>query len=215
LPKKIIVIFTTMYLPPLEFFVNACLTEKIVIEGCENFCKQTYRNRCSIYSANGKTDLSIYLEKCRRNHLPLKEVKISYTQPWNKIHWRAMVSAYNNSPYFMYYHTDFEKFYSKEFKWLLDYNMQTLMLCLKLLGMDKEISITEEYLPGYPYGLDFRNRISPGKPSAINFAKYPQVFDYKAGFIPNLSIIDLLFNRGPDAEEYLKQHAKLIQDISS
>jgi hypothetical protein len=201
------VLFTTMYLPPLEFFVNACLAKNIVIEARENFLKQTYRNRCSIYSANGKIDLSIYLEKCRRNHLPLKEVKISYSQPWNKIHWRAIVSAYNNSPYFMYYQSEFEKFYTAEYKWLIDYNTQLLSLCLKLLGMNHDISFTEEYLSEYPAGVDFRNQYKPGKPSAVYFAKYTQVFDYKAGFIPDLSIIDLLFNRGPDAQEYLKKHA--------
>jgi hypothetical protein len=197
-----------MYLPPLEFFVNACLADKIVIEACENFSKQTFRNRCSIYSANGTIDLSIYLEKCRRNHLPLKEVRISYTQPWNKIHWRAIVSAYSNSPYFMYYQFEFEKFYTREYKWLLDYNTQILALCLKTLGMKMEISFTEEYIHNYPNEPDFRNQYMPGKPPVINMMKYAQVFDYKAGFIPNLSIIDLLFNRGPEAEEYLKLHSQ-------
>jgi hypothetical protein len=201
------VIFSTIYLPPLEFFVNACNADKIIIEACESFIKQTYRNRCSIYSANGRIELSIYLEKCRRNHLPLKEVKISYAQPWNKIHWRAIVSAYNNSPYFMYYQFDFEKFYNTEYKWLLDYNTQLLLLCLKLLGMDKEISFTEEYLPHYPNGMDKRNLYISAKLSGINFTKYPQVFDFKIGFIPDLSIIDLLFNRGPESLEYLKQHS--------
>jgi hypothetical protein len=204
------VIFTTLYLPPVSFFANAYAADKLVIEACENFIKQTYRNRCSIYSANGKIDLSIYLEKCRRNHLPIKEVKISYTQPWNRIHWRAIVSAYNNSPYFIHYFADFEKFYTKEYKWLLDYNTQILVLCLKLLGMEKEINFTEEYLHEYPEGIDFRNQFSPGKTSGINFMKYAQVFDYKVGFIADLSIIDLLFNRGPDANEYVKQHAGVI-----
>lgn len=196
-----------MYLPPLEFFADACLAKKIVIEASENFSKQTFRNRCEIYSANGKIDLSITLEKCRRNHLPLKEVKISYTQPWNKIHWRAIVSAYNNSPYFMYYQPDFEKFYTSEYTWLIDFNTGLLSLCLKLLGMEKDISFTEEYIPVYPDGFDFRNRYKPGKPSLKPLVKYPQVFDFKFGFLPNLSIIDLLFNRGPDAEDYLKMQA--------
>jgi hypothetical protein len=204
--KKIILLFTTLYLPPISFFVNAYSSSKIVIEACENFSKQTYRNRCSIYSANGKIDLSIYLEKCRRNHLPIKDVKISYAQPWNKIHWRAIVSAYNNSPYFMYYRHELEKFYDKEYKWLIDYNTKILSLCLKLLGMDKEIAFTEDYLPKYPDGLDFRDLYNPGKHSIINLMKYPQVFDYKTGFIPDLSIIDLLLNRGPESGEYLKKH---------
>jgi hypothetical protein len=177
-----------------------------MIETCENFSKQTFRNRCSIYTANGKLDLSIYLEKCRRNHLPIKEVKISYTQPWNKMHWRAIVSAYNNSPYFMYYRHEFEIFFTQEYVWLIDYNTQLLSLCLKLLGMDKEIVFTKEYQSRYPDRFDFRDHYRPGRLSEINFLKYPQVFDYKEGFLPDLSIIDLLFNRGPDSVEYLKEH---------
>ena len=197
-----------MYLPPLEFFVRAYSADKIVIEACENFIKQTCRNRCSIYSANGSINLSISLEKCRRNHLPIKDVKLSYDQPWNKIHWRAIVSAYNNSPYFMYYRSDFEKFYTHEYEWLLDYNSQILALCFKLLKIEKEISFTEEYIVQYENGSDYRNQFNLNKSSSIPLKNYSQVFDYKTGFISNLSIIDLLFNRGPDAEEYLKQHSK-------
>lgn len=125
------------------------------------------------------------------------------------MHWRAIVSAYNNSPYFIYYHHEFEKFYAKEYVWLIDYNTQILTLCLKLLGMDKEIVFTEEYLSKFSDGFDFRDKYKPCKPSEINFLKYPQVFDYKKGFIPDLSIIDLLFNRGPDSIEYLKVHAPI------
>ncbi len=208
--KKNILIFTTQYLPPVDFFLNAYAADKIVIEACENFIKQTYRNRCSIYSANGKIDLTVFLEKCRRNHLPLKEVKISYTQPWNRIHWRAIVSAYSNSPFFMYYEQDFEKFYNPQYHWLLDYNTQILTLCLSLLGMEKEIVFSENYLPEYPHGYDFRNRFAPGKASETALTKYSQVFDNKFGFIPGLSIIDLLFNRGPEALEYIKKHTQSI-----
>ncbi|MEI6851984.1 MAG: WbqC family protein [Bacteroidota bacterium] len=206
--KKITVIFNSLYLPPLEFFVHACSAEMIMIEASENFRKQTYRNRCSIYSANGPIDLSIYLEKCRRNHLPIKEMRLSYAQAWNKIHWRAIVSAYNNSPFFMYYSHDFEKFYNKEYTWLLDYNTQLLSLCFKLMRMEKDIAYTQEYLVEYPEGIDQRNKFLSAQACKISFQKYPQVFAYKEGFIPNLSIIDLLFNRGPEAEEYLMQHAE-------
>jgi hypothetical protein len=202
------VVVNTLYLPPIAFFANACFADKIEIESCENFIKQTYRNRCSVYSANGKSDLTVYLEKCRRNHLPLKEVKISYTQPWNKIHWRAIVSAYNNSPFFMYYEYDFVKFYDREYKWLLDYNTQLLSLCLKLLRIEKEIVFTESYKHEYPNDIDFRNRFTPFSMSEIEFIKYPQVFDFKYGFIPGLSIIDLLFNRGPAAEDYIRHLAE-------
>lgn len=204
--EKNIVIFTTLYLPPVSFFVDAFASDKIEIEACENFVKQTYRNRCSIYSANGKIDLTVNLEKCRRNHLPLKEVKISYNQAWNKMHWRAIVSAYNNSPFFMYYQHDLEVFYTKQYKFLLDYNTELLTLCLKWLGVKKEVAFTTEYFPVYTDGFDFRNKHKTNN-AKHDLIRYHQVFEDKHGFIPDLSIIDLIFNRGPDAVEYIQMHS--------
>ena len=203
-------IFTTQYLPDISFFVEAYKADAIVIEACENFIKQTPRNRCRIYTANGPVSLTVYLEKCRSNNLPLKEVKISYTQAWNKIHWRTMVSAYNKSPFFMYYRHEFEKFYTTQHKFLLDYNTQILELCCKLTGITKPITFTEEFIKQYPAHLEARDQFAPAKLSALPFEKYPQVFDGKHGFIPNLSIIDLLCNRGPEAETYLAHHAQIL-----
>ncbi len=197
-------ILSMAYFPPIEYFYHAVKSDRIVIESCENFVKQTYRNRCSIYASGGKLDLSITLDKCRRNHLPLKEVKISYSLPWNKLHLKAIASAYNKSPFFMYYQPELEMFFKKEYIWLLDFNCEILQKCLKLLRCSPKIVLTEKYIHEYGQEDDFRESISPKIQSGIQFPAYTQVFDYKFGFIPNLSIIDLLFNRGPEALSYLK-----------
>ena len=197
-------IFATAYFPPIEFFRHAIGSNKITIEACENFTKQTYRNRCAIYAANGKLDLSVALQKCRRNHLPLKEVKISYDVPWHKVHAKAITSAYNKSPFFMYYQPELDVFFNKEYIWLFDFNMEIMQVCFKLLKCSPEIVVSETYVAEYIGEDDFRESIHPKHSSDINFPKYTQVFDYKFGFIPNLSIMDLLFNRGPDALQYLK-----------
>jgi len=212
LQQKASVIFSTAYLPPVEFFSYASVSEKIVIEACENFHKQTYRNRCYIYSANGKLPLCIALEHSRRSGLPIKDVKISYALPWNKMHWRAITSAYNKSAYFLYYGDDFEKFFSGSYKWLIELNHDIISVCLKLLKLNKEIVYTEIFQKKYiDNTLDLRNGINPKNKSSIDFPAYNQVFDTKFGFIGNLSIIDLLFNCGPESLEYIKKTTSGIQ----
>ncbi len=197
-------IFATAYFPPIEFFYHAIKSDKITMEACENFTKQTYRNRCAIYAANGKLDLSVALQKCRRNHLPLKEVKISYDIPWAKVHAKAITSAYNKSPFFMYYQPELDVFFNKEYTWLFDFNLEIMQVCFKLLKCSPEIVLSETFVADYTGEDDFRESIHPKQSSDIHFPNYTQVFDYKFGFIPNLSIMDLLFNRGPDALQYLK-----------
>lgn len=199
-------IFSTAYLPPVEFFVYALKPDEITIEACENFIKQTYRNRCYIYSANGKLKLSIPLEHCRQPQLPLKEVKISYSMPWNKIHWRAITAAYNKSAYFLYYRDNFEKFFSGNYHWLIDFNHDILIECLKLLKLDKKIVYSVVFNKTYDAD-DLRMKINPKNVPEITFPAYTQVFDVKYGFLSNLSIIDLLFNCGPDSLEYLESSA--------
>ena len=137
----------------------------------------------------------------RRRYL---EVKISYSLPWNKQHLKAIASAYNKSPFFMYYQPELEMFFKKEYIWLLDFNCEIIQTCFKLLRCSPEIVLTEKYIHEYGQEDNFRESISPKIQSVIQFPAYTQVFDYKFGFIPNLSIIDLLFNRGPEALSYLK-----------
>jgi len=200
------VIFSTEYLPPVEFFIFASKTDELIIEACENFIKQTYRNRCCIYSANGKLSLSIPLDHCRRQQLPIKEVKIDYSMPWHKMHWRAITAGYNKSAYFLYYRDNFEKFFSGNYKWLIEFNHDIIIECLKLIKLNTKIAYSDSFLKSYEAG-DLRMKINPKNNSEIDFPSYTQVFDEKYGFISNLSIIDLLFNCGPDSREYIKNTA--------
>lgn len=203
-------IFSTAYLPPVEFFIYASKTDEIIIEACENFIKQTYRNRCCIYSANGKLSLSIPLDHCRRQQLPIKEVKIDYSMPWHKMHWRAITAGYNKSAYFLYYRDNFEKFFSGNYKWLIEFNHDIIIECLKLIKLNKKIAYSDSFIKSIDTG-DLRMKINPKNNSEIDFPPYTQVFDEKFGFISNLSIIDLLFNCGPDSGEYIKNTAQKLR----
>lgn len=191
-------------MPPIEYFVWIMKADSIIIEREENYIKQTYRNRCEINSANGKLLLSIPVIKTNGNHTKVKDVKIDYSENWQLNHWRAIVSAYNHSPYFLYYKDELEKYYFNNYIYLFDFNTQLIRTILKLLPINRNIVNTDEYLKSVDENcIDLRNKISPKMLTFINWPKYTQVFNERWGFLPNLSIVDLLFNVGPQSAEYL------------
>jgi len=181
-------------------------SKKIFIENDEHYTKQTYRNRCLIYTANGSFPLSIPVVRVNGNHTKIRDIEISYFENWQQHHWRSIVSAYNQSPFFLYYMDDLEVFYKRKFKFLLDFNMQLTEHVLDCLDLNQKITLTEKYIENNDLlYLDMRNQFSPKKKNTdILFPEYVQVFGEKHGFIPNLSIIDLLFNEGPNALGYLE-----------
>jgi len=193
------------YLPPVEYFVELNKHKpNILIEREEHFPKQTYRNRTNVYSPDGVLALVVPVVKGSKNHTKIKDVQISYDFKWQRLHWMSLQGCYRRSAYFEYYEDDFGVFYdTKKPQFLFDYNEQLLQLLLKLLKINTAISYTETYEPEYPALTDLRNTINPKK--EIDFVQKPyfQVFEDRFGFIKNLSIVDLLFNQGPQAGHYL------------
>ncbi|QQL51118.1 WbqC family protein [Mucilaginibacter ginkgonis] len=193
------------YLPPLEYFkVLNDFKSDIWIEQHEHFPKQTYRNRANIYTPDGALSLVVPVVKGSKVHTSVKDVKISYDFRWQRLHWMSLQACYRRSAYFEYYENDFAPFYEKRFDFLFDYNQQLLELIIKLMKMKLNISYTSDYERNYPESVqDYRSSISAKKEQAFEQKPYFQVFEDRHGFLKNLSIVDLLFNQGPQAINYL------------
>lgn len=197
------VLLSTAYFPPIEYLFHFIMNENVWIEAHENFVKQTYRNRCHIASANGLLALSIPLLH-EGNKTLVSEKKISYAEPWQGKHWRAVESAYSSSPYFEYFETEIRDVIFSEHEKLIDLTSASLRVMLSILRIKKELLFTEEYFHPSPELVDLRNSIHPRQESKLNFPDYYQVFKEKNGFIANLSSLDLIFNEGLKCVDYLQ-----------
>jgi len=200
-------LFSVAFFPPIEFFLVAMKNDLIFIEAIENYQKQSYRNRCNILTANGKMALSIPI--CHvQSKMAIRNVKIDYKTDWQRKHWRAIESAYNESPYFQYYADFFAPFFEKKWEFLFDYNIEILQIIFNLLKVKTKIIYTEDYVKNDKNTIDYRHRIHPKRNEEENYPlritlPYSQVFDYKFGFTSNLSILDLIFNMGNESALYL------------
>ena len=191
---------STAYLAPVQYYTKLASFDEILIETAENYPKQTYRNRCLIASANGIQALTVPVEKPETLKAPTRDIRISGHGNWRHLHWNALISAYNMSPFFEYYADDLRPFYEKAYKFLIDYNEGLQATICSLLDIHPDIKHTALY--EQQRKNDFRNVIDPRRPLLDNdFTPRPyyQVFREKHGFIPNLSIVDLLFNMGPES----------------
>lgn len=199
------VLLSANYLPPVSYFhAIAQNPVDILLDQHEHFPKQTYRSRTHIATANGILDLFIPIQHGRKEHVAMKEVKISYDHDWQRLHWSSIQTAYRSSAYFEYYEDAFAPFYEKKHDYLFDFNLEQLQVVLRLLKIQREIKPTESYEESYPEALDFRKSIHPKRPSVYPNPKvYYQVFEDRTGFQPQVSIIDLLFNQGPQSKMFL------------
>ena len=199
-------ILPTAYFPPIFQWAKMIEAQDFLIENHEHFIKQSYRNRCEIYGANGKMNLIIPLKKWK-NHSMIRDILISYEENWQKLHWKSIESAYRASPYFEFYEEDLQPFFTKKtFKYLVDFNEVTIELIKQLLKLSFARNITNEF-DEVETDKDWRKIIHPKNNlmyTMVEYPKYIQVFEDKKGFIPNLSILDLLFNLGPESSTYLK-----------
>jgi hypothetical protein len=191
-------VFPSVYLAPISYFSELIKYDQVMIEHFENFKKQSIRNHCVIYSPNGPLKLSIPLYK-RSERTLTKEIIISDSYGWQKLHWRSLESAYRSSPFFEFYEHDFLPLYEKPFKYLVEFNNEIMQLILRLLKIKTEIKPTLSYEKEYV--KDYRNFFSE-KANHSDHPPYTQVFSNKHGFLADLSIADLLFNQGPSAKEY-------------
>ena len=199
------VYLTSAYLAPVSYYAKLFAADKAFIERYDNYVKQTYRNRCVIAAADGPLALTIPTEKSEALKGPMKDGRISDHGNWRHMHWNALVSNYRNSPFFEYYADDFRVFYEKKFPFLWDFNQEICQLVCGLIDIHPQMEGTTEYRTEFSEDeQDFREIIHPKRdfrtedPTFV--AKpYYQVFKEKFGFLPNLSIADLLFNMGPES----------------
>jgi hypothetical protein len=197
----------TQYFPPISYFAQILEHDTIIIEAWENYQKQSYRNRCKILTANKINILSVPVIKPHPNVL-IREVKIDYGQKWLNVHWRGIASAYGKAPFFEHYEDFFREILYKRNPYLFDLNMDLLTLCLKLLGIKRTIKLSERFniLSADTNVNDKRNVIHPKGSHIITTVNYQQVFG--RDFVPDLSVLDLLFCEGNNSLHILKTGKK-------
>ena len=197
------ILLPSSYFAPISYYASVLKSETIFIEQFEHFPKQTFRNRCSIYSPNGIQQLTVPLHE-RKDKTLTKDIRISYEINWQTLHWRSLESAYRSSPYFEFFEDDFRPYFEKKFNFLIDFNMEIMQEVLALMKIKKEFLFTSSYQKEFA-GADLRDSLNKKNVSVIALPRYQQVFEDRKGFISNLSIADLLFNQGNDARDYLKK----------
>ena len=192
------------YFPNVSHFVAMVKSETIYFELWDNYQKQTYRNRTEIYGANGKLALTVPVVYSQKNRQFYKDVKIANEENWQQQHLKSLQSAYSMSPFYEYYIDDLMPLFDNKYDYLLDCNLKCFEFLSEALQINFETEFTASF-ENYPIGkTDFRSLAKKNK-SFKNLQPYTQVFTEKLGFINNLSILDLLFNEGPNSEIYLKK----------
>ncbi len=197
------------YFPNIAWFAVVAKSDKVLLEKNENFTKQTYRNRTVILSPNGPQNLVVPVIGGRsKNKVPIDRIRIDYSHSWVSKHLNSIKTAYGSAPFFIHYFDDIRELLRTGYQTLFELNTAILEYLASVLQLDTQFQTTEQYLTGQQASQqnikDLRKLIDPDFKPATGFPPYQQVFRDKFGFVPNLSILDLLFNLGPEAVVYLK-----------
>ena len=203
------ILLSTSYLGPVQYFSKYLLSGKLVIESHENFIKQTYRNRCVIAGANGPIKLTIPVLRGSFHKTAINKLEIDYSKRWQDIHWRTIESAYRSAPFFDYFEEEIKSVFIKQTQFLIEYNTELTSSILSILNIEPHHKLSNRYHDNTSNteDLDYRELIRPKNIEPdILFRAYPyhQVFEEEHGFTPNLSILDLIFNAGPESIEILQ-----------
>lgn len=202
-------LLSSAYLPPVEYFFVLANCQQATIECYETFQKQSYRNRCNIYACDGLFSLLVPVSHENRHSAPIKETRIDYSKNWIHQHEVALLSAYRSSPFFEYYWDEYKAILESKPEYLVDLNTKLTEQLLKDFNLECKLNFSTEYTPADGSATDLRNTIHPKQKEANLLQKngaekpYYQVFSAQHGFLPNLSALDLLFNEGPQAYDFL------------
>ncbi len=205
--KNITLIIENQFFGTTNWYKSLFQFSNIIIEQYESYQKMSFRNRCVVAGSNGPVHLSVPLEKGRDRQELVKEVRINYSGRWRKEHLRTLDSCYSRSPFYEYYRDDVRRLWEQEDVFLFDKNMSILDWLKKVLAPPANISVSESYRKEYPEGItDLRGRILPKNfQEQPAVCRYTQVFEERTGFLPNLSILDLLFCAGPETGSLLRR----------
>ena len=213
-------LLSSAYFAPIQWYQKLHRYDKVTVEAYDSFIKQTYRNRCLIATTAGVQALTVPVERgtdgaadgdgAQSRKCMMKDVRISDHGNWRHLHWNALQSAYGESPFFEFYADDVRPFFERRWKYLYDFNAEICAKMCELIGLSPSVSPSTEYIPaddGRLTGVaDLRDAIRPKHPLSdplFSPRRYYQVYEAKHGFLPNLSILDLLFNMGPESLLYL------------
>lgn len=198
------ILLPTAYFPSVSWFNYMIRSGFVFIEMEETFPKQTYRNRCEIMTSSGKSRLVVPVSKPQGNHTITRNIEINYRESWQEQHWKTLQSAYNSSPFFSLYADTIRPLFECRETHLVTHNQNILNTICRLIYINPSIEFTRDYIKEQQGLVDLRKKFSPKSTTPFTeFPGYPQVFEHKHGFMPNLSILDLLFNAGPEALGYL------------
>jgi len=198
-------LLSTTYFGPIEWYQQLYRADRVLLEANESYVKQTFRNRCIIATANGRQALTVPVE--HGGSRLIRDVRISNHGSWRRQHWNALQSAYSESPFFEYYVDDLLPFFDRDYAFLYDYNFEIMQKMCELLDIHPVVEETKEWKQGEPPSTPPQGEALGAAVSPLGGteggAPYYQVFAHKHGFLPHLSILDLLFNMGPEGVFWL------------